>query len=473
MLVIVLPLLALLVRVSALASTEPYFSVVHPPLVRTRLDPIITPGKVSSHVHVFSGSSAITANATFESLTAGDCTTSFIQADKSIYWAPHLYYKTKAGELIAVESDGVVAYWKYARFSDDEEFAVVPDDFRMTAGNVSRNYYDDSQPSHKAISFQCVGNNNVYDEQYPYIPNDKECDAIRPQAFFPACWDGVHSYLDNNAHVTYPADNYEGGQCPDGWKRIPNLFLETYYHLSTLLGDKYEWYPGCLVLANGDVNGFSFHADWMNGWPSGMLVDAFNQCQTNLIGDVSACPVLQNSVDRTMSQACTAQGQIAGEYKIQTRDAIGGTTNITVLPGNNPIFNSSQLATSGTYTYPQHPDPNYVEQTVIVDIPSDGEGSCSAANTPRSCPDYTQNPSNSAVRVTTSNTTNVTVNESSSGTISLVADGGTNSSAVWLEAVVDSPDSQSSFSQSSSSQSSFSQPSFSQPSFQYWDLPSP
>lgn len=46
-------------------------------------------------------------------------------------------------------------YWKYA--GGGTEFAVVPDDFRMVAGNITRDHLDMTQASHTAISFQCVG----------------------------------------------------------------------------------------------------------------------------------------------------------------------------------------------------------------------------------------------------------------------------------------------------------------------------
>ena len=80
----------------------------HSNLVATRLDPILSPGSVSSHVHHFVGSSQVTANADFESasaagtvsaigrnlyiLTERQCTTSNVQADKSIYWTPQVRY---------------------------------------------------------------------------------------------------------------------------------------------------------------------------------------------------------------------------------------------------------------------------------------------------------------------------------------------------------------------------------------------
>lgn len=47
---------------------------------------------------------------------------------------------------------------KYSGLQPGESFAVVPDDFRMVAGNITRDEFDPSNPSHQAISFECVGN---------------------------------------------------------------------------------------------------------------------------------------------------------------------------------------------------------------------------------------------------------------------------------------------------------------------------
>lgn len=134
----------------------------------------------------------------------------------------------------------------------DEEYAVVPDDFRMLGGNITRDFYDESIPSHAAVSFECVGDG--FDSEHislfvsplslpapailpwlilpvktPWILNDRECPWIRPQIYFPSCWNGKDAYLPNNEHVAYPLDRFEGGACPEGFVHIPNLFMEAYY----------------------------------------------------------------------------------------------------------------------------------------------------------------------------------------------------------------------------------------------------
>lgn len=68
-----------------------FWILSHSTLTIDRLDPIIEPGKVSSHVHTVIGASAFGPTVSVESLQASNCTTSPVQDDSSSYWAPQLY----------------------------------------------------------------------------------------------------------------------------------------------------------------------------------------------------------------------------------------------------------------------------------------------------------------------------------------------------------------------------------------------
>jgi hypothetical protein len=66
--------------------------------------------------------------------------------------------------------------------------------------------------------------------------------------------------------------------------------------------------------SNGDTSGFSYHADWLNGWPSGLLVDAFKNCELN--GYVDGCQLLENSKDVDKANNCLAEGTVVNEVRI-------------------------------------------------------------------------------------------------------------------------------------------------------------
>lgn len=68
-----------------------------------------------------------------------------------------MFSKYRNGTYYAIQGDGLVTYWKFSFNDPEETFAVVPDDFRMVGGNVTRDYFDKSIPSHDAVSFECFG----------------------------------------------------------------------------------------------------------------------------------------------------------------------------------------------------------------------------------------------------------------------------------------------------------------------------
>jgi hypothetical protein len=49
------------------------------------------------------------------------------------------------------------------------------------------------------------------------------------------------------------------------------------------------------------------------GWPSGMLVDAYEQCGEALQGDASVCSVLSASISSDAAGSCEAEGQVVAE----------------------------------------------------------------------------------------------------------------------------------------------------------------
>jgi hypothetical protein len=51
-----------------------------------RLDPIISPGELSSHAHIFHGGSGFSWNADYSDLTNSSCTSCGVSQDNSAYW---------------------------------------------------------------------------------------------------------------------------------------------------------------------------------------------------------------------------------------------------------------------------------------------------------------------------------------------------------------------------------------------------
>ena len=81
-------------------------------LTRSRADPLVTPGEVSTHTHHIMGGSGFGLGSTGEDLAKSKCTNAMVTGDMSNYWFPALYFHDNAtGEFEAVEVFYVNAYY--------------------------------------------------------------------------------------------------------------------------------------------------------------------------------------------------------------------------------------------------------------------------------------------------------------------------------------------------------------------------
>jgi hypothetical protein len=118
-------------------------------LVLQRMDPIVSPGQVSGHVHVFQGSSGLAPTSTYDDIFGGKCSTMGTQEDKSNYWVAQVYGKNANGTLSplpmsefrayyinvrnAIQSRGVmeltsVSYPEHTRCSDGTDSTRIQND---------------------------------------------------------------------------------------------------------------------------------------------------------------------------------------------------------------------------------------------------------------------------------------------------------------------------------------------------------
>lgn len=75
-----------------------------------RMDPLMSPGEPSYHVHSVHGSSSFAMKADDASLQTGDCTSCAVKQDRSAYWHPALYFMHSNGTAeLATEAGGMLA----------------------------------------------------------------------------------------------------------------------------------------------------------------------------------------------------------------------------------------------------------------------------------------------------------------------------------------------------------------------------
>lgn len=126
-------------------STDHFVIQVNRSTVVTRLDPIVSPGKLSGHVHRFYGSSFVDENLhnASEMINLAQCSTTAVQDDKSIYWVPQLYHRSLDGSLAMVPIQNHAAYY-FQKAPTGVHLHPFPDNYNIVAGNPFRREKDPS-----------------------------------------------------------------------------------------------------------------------------------------------------------------------------------------------------------------------------------------------------------------------------------------------------------------------------------------
>ncbi|OCF44434.1 hypothetical protein I317_01694 [Kwoniella heveanensis CBS 569] len=316
-----------------LVVADPFFVVQHgASIITSRLDPIISPGGVSAHVHSIVGTSSFRPDYTYENSCAGRCTSANVDVDKSSYWTPQLYRKKDSGGVELVKMNRVNTYYFIRRTGPTEPINEFPPGFKMLAGYPFRSTFDANDPTNAAIAYTCLGapgqpNTNGFPTTS--CPSD-----LRAEVTFPNCWDGTNVWLEGSKHVAYPAEGRfdSGGRCPSTHPhRLPTLFYEFHYY------DQYPYEPGRRVWAMGDDLGYGFHGDFTNGWPEGLFTDivaAGESCA--VLFELGSCPPLAPHFTGNGTQTC------APDYPdVVVNEEIGLNGPVAALPGTNPLWGST------------------------------------------------------------------------------------------------------------------------------------
>ncbi|KAJ3991980.1 hypothetical protein F5050DRAFT_1699958 [Lentinula boryana] len=337
-----------LFTLAALSSVQAYFLVgVRNILVSERLDPILSPGAVSGHTHSVVGGSNFGMNITTDSLRDSQCTSMPIEQDKSNYWYPHLYFQHKNGSFSALDV-GNVMYYLYNDAEDGQPNTVqaFPDNFRMISGDMTLRSYNASSYAQQAVTFLCLDFNGD-STKYNMLPPVSCPSGVRAQINFPMCWDGKNvDSADHKSHVAFPSGGPDSGTCDDPAfpVTIPRVFIEGYWSTG-------EWdairdtdamnSTQPYVFSYGDPTGYGYHADFYNGWESGILQNVLDKCACTSagFGDATCCGDLGVfTLDTSGTCAITS---IVDEQVLGTLDQ---------LPGNNPVQYGPEDATINAAT---------------------------------------------------------------------------------------------------------------------------
>jgi hypothetical protein len=227
---------------------------------RAQVDPIVTFGGRSMHVHDFFGNTSTAASSTYASMGKGGSTCTDT-GDRAGYWVPSLV----ASDGRFVHPERSIFYYRN-RPVEYSRTVPFPPDFRMIAGGK------DAFPH---AYWTCDGESDTgYESRRATIPNCGRGGKIKLHVFFPSCWDGKRlDSPDHRSHVTYGRDDdgaVEGTDpdvCPKSHPvKLPQLDFRVQYPVSDGRGYR---------LADGEVLP---HADFWNTWKQARLEQWVAKC---------------------------------------------------------------------------------------------------------------------------------------------------------------------------------------------------
>ncbi|KAL1709772.1 hypothetical protein EV121DRAFT_276012 [Schizophyllum commune] len=294
-------------------------------LTTQRIDPILTPGQVATHVHSGAqGSPSIIGGSNFgldstssDVLRNSSCTSVPIREDKSNYWYPN-------GTFSLVDGNPVIIDYL---FSDEANSTTrFPDD----VSDPNLRTFDASSFAQQAVTYLCLQAGGA-SARFNELPRGACSNGIRSQINFPSCWDGKNVDSDDHrSHVAFLSTGPDNGTCDDPAfpYALPRIFMEVYW--ITQVWDAFRsisYSPDQpFVFSNGDPTGYGYHADFVNGWEPAALKNALDYCHCNPYGDPSCC---------------VAQGLFTfdQEVKCYITDSVEEKVKGTLdrLPGANPV----------------------------------------------------------------------------------------------------------------------------------------
>ncbi|KAL7619456.1 hypothetical protein AAE478_009995 [Parahypoxylon ruwenzoriense] len=319
-----------------------------------RMDPIVSPGSVSTHSHSIMGGSSFNLTIEGEELLGSRCTNAKIANDKSNYWVPGLWFQSPVnGTFKKVPLYYMNVYYKFDATND--EIKAFPPGLKIVSGDAMKRtppatggyQLDPTQGEIQAVQWTCPkqdGNADRYppgsdgtkaglpDPQnkeagagFPIVNCDGYSSPLRQDIHMPSCYNpeaGLDDYLNNMAFPT-PTSDWKA-DCPKGWLHHPHLFYEIYWDAQQFANDWDEdGQHQPFVLSNGDRTGYSSHADFVSGWDEETLQTIIDTCNAGTAG-MDTCPQIIGGLNTDSCQISSAFPDPTDDWVVQ-------------LPGDNPL----------------------------------------------------------------------------------------------------------------------------------------
>ncbi|KAE8314898.1 hypothetical protein BDV41DRAFT_563245 [Aspergillus transmontanensis] len=210
------------------------------------IDPLVVPGRYTSHMHSFFGSDAITANTKTSEELQNSCSTA----------------KNPQRLFDLLSNYTAVPIFRFSAYYVDVNSAeiAIPQNMELLAGNATATSQDGVDGN---AGIQWFRDSQAGEDKDDAAFPEKTCKYhLQTLLLFPDCANPdtlEYAYSANPDWV----DGYGKNRCPIGMKRIPRLRFSIRYDLRKILPDGWSGTPP-LELACG--SSYCSHGDFINGW---------------------------------------------------------------------------------------------------------------------------------------------------------------------------------------------------------------
>lgn len=335
-----------LLSLAALPATQAFFLVPCWPLSTQRLDPIVTPGEVATHLHDIVGGSAFSPAMDYNTTQTSDCTSCMVNKDKSNYWVPSLFHNNGGSFEIVNQHGSASIYYlnEKTRLGNGEEMKALPVGLRVLAGDPEKRSGSQAFED-QAVNYKCL-NYKGTPTDHKGFPNQDCPDGVRAEITFPSCWDGKNlDSEDHKSHMAYPTVTFEAGACPETHPvhlvtvKMEVIFETFNYQVNG--NNPFVW-------STGDPTGFGFHGDLLMGWDYDVLSRAVEEC-TNMSGRIEDCPPFAGLIPQTKQwldpKTCEVDSYVNEDFSSKTLAALPGCNQIQPGPGKATKQQCSDPAT--------------------------------------------------------------------------------------------------------------------------------
>jgi hypothetical protein len=221
---------------------------------RAQVDPIVSPGGASHHMHDFFANTTTDAFSTYETLQAGGTTCSRT-ADKAAYWIPTTYWNARGGTTTLLQPSKGLFYYRLGDKSPNVDVQPHPAGLKTVTEQGS------------GVNWRCA--NGTWSTSAPSRCNNGRL-IVRIR--FPDCSNG--NVDDFRANLVYAVSPTSGGpaRCPSTHPiPVPQLSTNIQFAYNAAVTSK-----GKVALSSG--NYATMHADFFNAWDQQTLEDLVDRC---------------------------------------------------------------------------------------------------------------------------------------------------------------------------------------------------